>query len=97
MATSYIFLNSCDRDPPTGNFKNSKFFQNSLKILDVRFWGNKVYLFVAGEVLGLCGSGGPVGGSGERLFGSGAGKNMPKQACTLWQPFMFVNRLESLG
>ena len=31
------FRNPCDRDPPTGNFKNFKFFKNSLKILNVYF------------------------------------------------------------
>ena len=36
------FRNPCDRDPPTGNFKNSKFFENSLKILNVYFWGTNV-------------------------------------------------------
>ena len=29
------FRNPCDRDTPTGNFKNFKFFQSSLKILNV--------------------------------------------------------------
>ena len=29
------FRNPCDRDPPTRNFKNSKFFKKSLKILNV--------------------------------------------------------------
>ena len=28
------FGNPCDRDPPTGNFKNFKFFQKSLKTLN---------------------------------------------------------------
>ena len=27
--------NPCDRDPPTGNFKNFKFFKDALKILNV--------------------------------------------------------------
>ena len=31
------FRNPCDRDAPTGNFKNFKFFKNSLKILNVYF------------------------------------------------------------
>ena len=74
-----IIETPCDRAPPTENFKNSRFFQNSLKILNVYFWGDKVYFggnkaysrgfskilgfgncsfFVAGGVLGLCGSGG---------------------------------------
>ena len=29
--------NPCDRDPPTRNFKNFKFFKNSLKILNIYF------------------------------------------------------------
>ena len=37
------FRNPCDRDPPTRNFKNFKFFKNSLKILNVYFWGTSVY------------------------------------------------------
>ena len=39
------FRNPCDRDPPTGNFKNFKFFKNSLKILNVYFWGTNVYFW----------------------------------------------------
>ena len=33
------FRNPCARDPPTRNSKNFKFFKNSLKILNVYFWG----------------------------------------------------------
>ena len=83
------FRNPCDRDPPTRNFKNFKFFKNSLKILNVYFWGTNVYFggterlllgnerlllgiigvfgffwnffFCCWGVLGLRGSGGPVG------------------------------------
>ena len=32
------FRNPCDRDPPTGNFRNFKFFKNSQKILNVYSW-----------------------------------------------------------
>ena len=39
------FRNPCDRDPPTRNFKNFKFFKNSLKILNVYFWGTSVYFW----------------------------------------------------
>ena len=46
------FRNPCDRDPPTDNFKNFKFFNYSLKILnvyfggkDVYFWGKNVYFW----------------------------------------------------
>ena len=78
--------NPCVRDPPTGNFKNFKFFENPPKILNVYFlgiafsfgdnvyfWGDNVYFWILGDfrvfgisfccwgVLGLCGSGGPVG------------------------------------
>ena len=35
------FRNPCDRDPPTRNFKNFKFFQSTLKILNVYFWGKE--------------------------------------------------------
>ena len=31
--------------PPTGNFKNFKFFTHSLKVLNVYFWGKNVYLW----------------------------------------------------
>ena len=31
--------------PPTGNFKNFEFFKNSLKILNVYFWGTSVYFW----------------------------------------------------
>ena len=85
------FRNPCDRDPPTRNFKNFKFFKNnlnSLKILSVYLWGTSVYFrgtgvyfwgtsvyfgdnrgfrgfwnffFCCWGVLGLRGSGGPVG------------------------------------
>ena len=41
------FRNPCDRDPPTGNFKNPKFFKNTLKILDVYF-GERAFIF--GEI-----------------------------------------------
>ena len=37
------FRNPCDRDPPTENFKNFKFFKNSLKTLNVYFLGTNVY------------------------------------------------------
>ena len=50
------FRSPCDRDPPTGNFKNFKLFKNSLKYLTFTFgertfnfgekyyfWGNNVY------------------------------------------------------
>ena len=40
------FRNPCDRDPPTENFKNFKFLENSLKILNVYFWGKNVYFWV---------------------------------------------------
>ena len=40
------FRNPCDRDTPIGNFKNFKFFKNSLKILSVYFWGTGVYFWV---------------------------------------------------
>ena len=44
QATSVgYFRNPCDRDPPTGNFRNFKFFKNPLKILNVYFWGTKAY------------------------------------------------------
>ena len=39
------FRNPCDRDPPIGNFKNFKFFKNSLKILSVYFWVTGVYFW----------------------------------------------------
>ena len=39
------FRNPCDRDPPTRNFQNFKFFKNSLKILSVYFWGTGVYFW----------------------------------------------------
>ena len=39
------FRNPCDRDPPTKKFKNFKFFKNSLKILNVYFWGTSVYFW----------------------------------------------------
>ena len=75
------FRNHCDRDPPTRDFKNFKFFKNSLKLLNVYFWGKKVtfgeraftfgdnrgfhffgnFFFCCWGVLGLRGSGGPVG------------------------------------
>ena len=42
------FRNPCDRDPPTGNFKNFKFLKNSLKILNVYFWGTSVYFWGTG-------------------------------------------------
>ena len=32
-------------DPPTRNFLNFKFFQNSLNILNVYFWGKNVYFW----------------------------------------------------
>ena len=32
-------------DAPTGNFKNFKFFQNSLKILNIYFWGDNVFFW----------------------------------------------------
>ena len=35
----------CDRDPPTGNLKNSKFFKNSLKILNVYLGGESTFTF----------------------------------------------------
>ena len=40
-----IFETPCDRDPPTGNFKNLKFFKNSLKILNDYFWGQITFTF----------------------------------------------------
>ena len=42
------FRNPCDRDPPARNFKNFKFFKNSLKILNVYFWGTSVYFWGPG-------------------------------------------------
>ena len=39
------FQDPCDRDPPTENLQNSKFFQNSRKILNVYFRGDNVYLW----------------------------------------------------
>ena len=39
------FWNHCDRDPPTEDFKNFKFFQTSLKILNVYFWGDNIYFW----------------------------------------------------
>ena len=40
-----IFLKPSDRDHPTENFQNCKFFQNSLNILHVYFWGDNVYVW----------------------------------------------------
>ena len=31
--------------PPTRNFKNFKFFPNSLKILNVDFWGDNIHFW----------------------------------------------------
>ena len=39
------FRNPCDRDPPTRNFKNFKFFKNPLKVLNVYIWGKSVYFW----------------------------------------------------
>ena len=39
------FRNPCDRDPPTGKFKNLKFFKDTLRILNVDFWGKNVYFW----------------------------------------------------
>ena len=39
------FRNPCDRDRPTRNFKNFKFFKSTLKILNVYFWGTSVYFW----------------------------------------------------
>ena len=39
------FRKPCDRDPPKDNFKNFKFFKNSLKILSVYFWRKNVYFW----------------------------------------------------
>ena len=36
------FRTPCDRDPPTGNFNDFKFFKTSLKIINVNFWGKNV-------------------------------------------------------
>ena len=44
------FRNPCDRDPPIKNFK---FFKNSLKILDVYFWGTSVYFWGSSGVSGF--------------------------------------------
>ena len=41
----WIFSKPCNRDPPTGNFKNFKFFKNPLRILNVYFWGKSVYFW----------------------------------------------------
>ena len=49
--------------PPTGNLKNSKFFQRSLNILNVYFWGDNVYFGVFSKILGF----------GEFLFVAGGG------------------------
>ena len=38
-----IFETPVTVNPPIGNFKNFKFFKNSLKILNVYFWGTSVY------------------------------------------------------
>ena len=49
------FRNPCDRDPPTRNFKNSKFFKNSLKILNVHFQGTNLLLGNERLLLGMIG------------------------------------------
>ena len=37
-----IFEDPCDSDPPIRNFKNFQFFRNSLKKLNVYFWGDSL-------------------------------------------------------
>ena len=39
------FRNPCDRDPPTGKFQKLSIVQQSLKILNVYFWGTNVYFW----------------------------------------------------
>ena len=39
------FWKPCDHDPPTENFKNIEFFEDTLKIHNVYFWGDSVYFW----------------------------------------------------
>ena len=43
-----IFETPVTVTPPTGNFKNSKFFQNARSILNVYFWGEITFTFFWG-------------------------------------------------
>ena len=76
------FRNPCDRDPPTENFKNFKFFKNSLKILE-RLLFEKERLLLGNErlllgnerlLLGIIGGFGFFGTSFFLLLGSKMGQ-----------------------